>query len=111
MSGVVTKPLVISAPRWRAIWPAVAPALNSAHTTIYAAAKSHTLYAEGPLRARAMRAYVSIIGLALRALMGNITPAHIMKVNHTSAKRGDIVAVSNTPMLPRSRGVIGMRTR
>ena len=111
MSGVTVNPLVISAPRWRAIWLAVAAALNSVHTTIYATAKIHTLYAETPLRARAMRAYVSIIGLALGTIIATIITAHIMKVSHTSAQWGDIVAVSNAPMLPRSRGVIGIRTR
>src|SRR6266852_6372397 len=45
-----------NAPCLRAIWPAVAAVLNSVHTTTYAPAKSHTLYAEAPLRVRAMRA-------------------------------------------------------
>src|SRR5260370_21087261 len=88
-SGVVTNPLVISAPRWRAIWPAVAAALNSVHTTTYAPAKSHTLYAEAPLRVRAMRAYVSIIAPALGTIIATIITAHRMKGSHTSAQWED----------------------
>lgn len=70
--------------RYRPYCDTVIAALNPVHAIRYPAAKSHARPLRSTLRPRAIRAYISIIGLALGSIIAAIITVHIAKMSHVS---------------------------
>src|ERR1700683_740373 len=109
--GVTLIELEIIAVRASNACPMVAKMLKTLQTNMYPAANIDACHNQAVPRPRAMRAYISTIGLALGIIIATIITAHIMNTSQRSTHREGSGAVSRAAKAPRSADAIGIRTR